>query len=223
MSIRFIHRGERSASRLAWGLIPLAVIIGVLLLMRPSADDPGATVTQLDTRPGAVLLAVNAGESTSDATPGFVPPAAARRDRVLQRLGQFRADYRQMAASMAVHYQAGSPDAENLAEVIAQALAQHGLGRGGAVAAEYADKGSEAWNAGLVVHTAQRHEEIVRRLLAALAPYFSAQVLLVFDDARVNELSLHIVGTPAFTEDGLAIFADMVPMDSGGRHYTLPE
>ena len=206
MSIRFVHRGTRSASRLAWGLIPLAIIIGVLLLLRPPASDPGATATQLESRPGAVLLAVNADSSTTAASPGFVPPAPARRDQVLQRLSQFRADYKQLAPAMAVRYQADSPDSAKLADVLTQALSQYGLDRGTATSEPIPDAGGEDWSASIIVHTAQGDEETVRRLLQALAPYFSAQVLLVFDDTRISELTLRIMAAPAFTEDGLAVF-----------------
>lgn len=207
MSIRFIRRGERSASRLAWGLIPLAIIIGLLLLMRPPVSDSGATVTQLESRPGTMLLAVNAEASAMNTAPGFVAPAPARRDRVLQRLGQFRSDYKQLAPSMVVHFRQDSPDAARVAEVISQALSHYGLGRDGATAAEPPATGSGSRDPGLVVHTAQRDEAMVRRLLEALAPYFSAQVLLVFDDTRASDLTLRIVGTPRFTEDGLAVFS----------------
>ena len=141
MSIRFVHRGTGSVSRLAWGLIPLAIIIGVLLLLRPPASDPGATATQLDSRPGAVLLAVNADSSTTAASPGFVPPAPARRDQVLQRLSQFRADYKQLAPAMAVRYPVDSPDGAKLADVLTEALSQFGLDRGAATSEPIPDNG----------------------------------------------------------------------------------
>ena len=206
MSIRFIHRGTRSASRLAWGLIPLAIIIGVLLLLRPPASDPGATATQLETRPGATLLAVNSAGNAAAVAPGFVPPAPARRDQVLQRLSQFRADYKQLAPAMTVDYPPDSPDSAKLADELTRALSQYGLDRGAATAGPTPDNGGGNWSAPMVVHTAKGNEETVRRLLEALAPYFSAQVLLVFDDTRINELTLSIRATPAFTEDGLAVF-----------------
>ena len=176
MSIRFVHRGTRSASRLAWGLIPLAIIIGVLLLLRPPASDPGATATQLESRPGAVLLAVNADSSATAASP------------------------------MAVRYQADSPDSAKLADVLTEALSQYGLDRGNVSSKPIPDTGGEDWSASIIVHTAQGDEETVRRLLQALAPYFSAQVLLIFDDTRISQLTLRIMVAPAFTEDGLAVF-----------------
>ncbi|MEQ8803083.1 MAG: hypothetical protein RLP45_13680, partial [Haliea sp.] len=147
MSIRFVHRGTRSASRLAWGLIPLAIIIGVLLLLRPPASDPGATATQLETRAGATLLAVNAAGTAAPAAPGFVPPAPARRDQVLQRLSQFRADYKQLAPAMTVGYPPDSPDSAKLAEELTRALSQYGLDHGAVTAEPIPGDGGGNWSA----------------------------------------------------------------------------
>ena len=125
---------------------------------------------------------------------------------MLQRLSQFRADYKQLAPAMAVRYQPDSPDSAKLADVLTQALSQYGLDRGTATTEPIPDTGGENGSASIVVHTAQEDEETVRRLLQALAPYFSAQVLLLFDDTRISELTLRITSAPAFTEDGLAVF-----------------
>ncbi len=182
------------------------MIIGLLLLLRPPASDPGATATRLETRPGATLLAVNADENVTIAGSGFVAPAPARRDQVLQRLSQFRADYKQLAPAMTVRYPPDSPGSAKLADELNQALSQYGLDRGAATAEPLPEPGAENWSTPIVVHTAQGDEETVRRLLEALAPYFSAQVLLVFDDTRISELTLRIRTAPEFTKDGLAVF-----------------
>ncbi|PLW82266.1 hypothetical protein CWI75_10845 [Kineobactrum sediminis] len=205
MSIRSVYREGHSASRLAWALIPLALVVGALILLRQPANDATAQVTVVETWPDAEMLSVNPTREQANSTQGFVPPTAERRDQVLQRLSQFRADYKQLAPSMSVSFRPGSSERGQLAETIAQALSQYGLGS--KASGVVPDTTVKNRSAPIVMRAARAHRETVHRLLEALAPYFSAQVLLVFDDdTRIDALTFHISGTPAFNEDGLAIF-----------------
>ncbi|QIB64348.1 hypothetical protein [Kineobactrum salinum] len=204
MSIRFLRRRRRSLSKLAWGLIPLALIVATLLLLRPSGSDDGsADISLVASYPDAELWAVNPGLRPGAAGQEFVAPNSARRNRVLQRLGQFRADYRQSAPFLTISHSAGSPARRQFARELAGVLAQHDLGAAGAGPAP-AEAEREA---DIIVRAARRDQNIVRALLQALSPYYSAHVLLLFDESiRLDRLSLHIAGDPTFTREGLAIF-----------------
>lgn len=153
----------------------------------------------------AEILAVNPIEERLDSSQGFIPPAAERRNQALQRLGQFRADYKQLAPSMKVSFKPGSSERAQLAATIERALSQYGLGYRSAE--EVSDVAVQNRQASVMVRAPRSHRETVHRLLEALAPLFSARVLLIFDDdIRIDALTLHIEETPMFSEDGLAIF-----------------
>lgn len=210
MSIQFIHRRRRSLSKLAWGLIPLTLIVATLLLFRQPDTGNTAAIEVVTTYPGAQLLAVNPTLRRDDADGQFVAPDSARRNRVLQRLGQFRADYRQAAPFLTISHSPGSPGRQQFAAEVAGALAQHDLGATGtapnltndAIMDETGDG-----QADMRVRAARRDRNIVRELLWALSPYYSGRVLLVFDDSvRLDNLSLHIGGNPVFTREGVAVF-----------------
>ncbi|GGB91292.1 hypothetical protein GCM10011352_16670 [Marinobacterium zhoushanense] len=135
-----------------------------------------------------------------------------RRARVLQNLAEFRATYQQLAPFLEIKAVPGEAR-EKLAQRLGQALGHYGLGR---AVKDDADSFPDRRRAALVLRGARDDAEIIKRLLAALSPYLSGDVLVQFnDDQRIDRLQLYLLGDPGFTKEGVAVFSNLVSGTGG--------
>ena len=68
--------------------------------------------------------------------------------------------------------------------------------------------------ADILLYTRKENREIAHRFLAAISPYISGEILLVFDERfTLDRLHLVIRGTPRFKSDGSVVF----PGESAGQ------
>lgn len=135
----------------------------------------------------------------------FLAISSANRERVLENLSRFRADYKQLAPFLRV---SASPTLESrslLADQLGRVLARYGLG-GTAPEAVSPPLATEP-GASLVMICNERHLVIAHRFLQALSPYLRGEVLIQFDDGRnVDHMQLFIKGNPRFAPGGTAVF-----------------
>lgn len=204
-SFRHIARDSRF-----WPL--LALLIALLLLMFlvrgwNGGPEPVLEVVASGSGWQRVMVAreggvADTGEPLSDS---FVVISPANRERVLQNLGRFRADYKQLAPFLRVSASPGMPSRSRLADRLGSALAHYGLGR--TVPEVASPPLALEPGASLVLICNESHMEIAHRLLQALSPYFRGEVLIQFDESlRVDTMQLLIGGRPRFTAEGTAVF-----------------
>jgi len=193
-----------------WFLIPLLlVVLGVAYWF--SGSDPEergdvASVTVLSESDDAQWLRLPTVVAAGEVGSRYVEPADALRAGVLQNLAQFRVNYQQLAPYLKVKAAPGLENGQRLAQQLGSVLAHYGLGR---TAASDAQSLPDKRRALLVLRGARKDAEIIRRLLAALSPYLSGEVLVQFDDARrIDQLELYLLGEPGFTKTGVAVFSN---------------
>ncbi len=191
---------------LAWGLIPLAAVIAILLLFfrvppeqqlpLPEVIEQGPDYLQVQLGDGSPTTIGNLREQ-------FVPLAATRRDRLLNRLSEFRAKYKQSSPRLRVWARPGLDSRRRLAESLGGSLAQVGLGH----RIDVLPGPLPTTEIPVVLVCAERDRRIARRLLAALSLQLSGPVELRFDDTvNLDRMALYLLGEPGFTAEGVALF-----------------
>lgn len=190
----------------------LALLVALLLLMflvRGWNGGPEPVLEVVASGPGwhRVMVAREGGiaDTGKPLSDDFVVISSDNRERVLQNLGRFRADYKQLAPFLWVSAPPGIESRTRVADQLGSVLARYGLGRtrSEAVSPPLAIKPG----ASLALICDRRHMEIAHRLLQALSPYLRGEVLIQFDDAlNIDNMQLLIGGSPRFAADGTAIF-----------------
>tara|TARA_R110002072_G_scaffold119380_2_gene252173 strand:- start:1417 stop:2082 length:666 start_codon:yes stop_codon:yes gene_type:complete len=198
---------------IAWLIVPLALFIGLLLLLFGSADDdPAQPKVLAKPSPDTELVSIgSAPASTATAaslTTQFTPPDEQLYQRMGENLRRFRTDFRQMAPAINVSAVPGSKNRDKAVAALADMLASEQLS--GHPDASVADtRAKENVAADLILYTRQANREIVFRFLAAISPYLSGRVLLVFnDDFTLDRLHLVFRDEPLFTPSGAVVFPD---------------
>ncbi len=199
---------RRNIKPLAWGLIPLAIVVAILLLFFRAPEEQQRNLPEvIGQGPGFVQLhlaqvPIADREALSDQ---FRPLSAARRDRLLSHLASFRAEYRQSAPLLRVWARPGRENRRRVAEQLGNSLAQLELGG----MAREAPATVPAGGAPLVLVCAQRDQQIARELLGALSVYLAGEVELRFDESTtLGSLALYVLGDPAFNAEGVAFFGE---------------
>ncbi|MEE4145440.1 MAG: hypothetical protein V2I26_11615 [Halieaceae bacterium] len=199
-----------SYSDIAWWLIPLAVFVGLALLWFGNADEsPGEPVVLAWPSPDTELVATGLSSSSAAATANehasFIPPTGLLHQRVLENLRRFQTEFRQMAPGASVSAAPGSLNRDLVAKALKDLFASTGLTATANVAVN--SPVPETALADILLYTRKENREIVHRLIAAIYPYLSGKILLVFDERfTLDRLHLVIQGTPRFNSDGSVAF-----------------
>jgi len=197
-------------SNIAWWLVPLAVAIGLALLCFCNADkSPAKPVVLARPSPDTELVALAppplAAATTSDRYPDFIPPDGLLQQKVLEHLRRFQTEFRQMAPGASVSSARGSKNRELVAHTLADFFASADLA--GSAGAPTTIPLPETVAADVLLYTRKENREIALRFLAAISPYLSGGILLVFDQRfNLDRLHLMIRGTPRFKADGSVVF-----------------
>ena len=194
-----------SARPLAWLVIPLAVVVTAIILLfgREDADQNLPPLVRGGGQaPDQVVLEGGAGQGDID----YRSVTSARREAALQRLAEFRANYRQARPFVVVSAAATSEPLDKLAREIGGALSLHELG---AYRQDVPDFKSGAGSSELPeMHLAPRDTHIARELLWALEPFLGGRISLVYDaELRIDQIQLRMQGRPWFSAEGEATFA----------------
>jgi hypothetical protein len=186
---------SRSAAPLAWGLIPLLLLIGILIFFFGDTDSDRINVVSLEQTPSGERVWL--GETDvpdrewSDA---FIPPSEAVRSALLRALAGFRGERPQQGIRLEVSAVDDNEAGRQVARQIGAALGQYNLGRNRAASAEHS------------VHITQLrvspHDRgMVYHLLSALSPYLKGEVWIQYDD-NAETMILHLADNPVFGGDG---------------------
>ncbi len=186
---------SRSAAPLAWGLIPLLLLIGILIFFFGDTGNDRSNVVSLEQTPGGERVWLGEtdvpDQEWSDA---FIPPSAAVRSALLRALASFRGERPQQGIRLEVSAVDDNEAGRQVARQIGAALGQYSLGRTRAAPTEHS------------VHITQLraspHDRgMVHHLLSALSPYLKGEVWIQYDD-NAETMILHLADNPVFGGDG---------------------
>ena len=136
------------------------------------------------------------------------PDAGAARQQILQSLGQYAADFKQLRPQMEVWAAPGLDARVTLARRIGDALAHHNLGQLNQSANPPAAI-ANIHNGALLI-CAEADSELARHLLAALTPYLSGRISVRFDsELAAQSMKLYLFGKPYFNTEGQATFDEV--------------
>lgn len=188
---------SRSVTPLAWGLIPLLLIIGILIFFFGDTDSERVNVISLEQTSGGERVWLGEtdvpDQEWSDA---FIPPSEAVRSALLRSLASFRSERVQQGIRLEVSAVDNNETGRQVARQIGAALGQYSLGRTRASPTEHS------------VHITQlraspRDQGMVHHLLSAMSPYLKGEVWIQYDDnANAETMILHLADNPIFGGDG---------------------
>lgn len=198
-------------STIAWWIVPLALFIGLLLLVFGSADeDPAQPVVLAHPSPHTELVSIGSVSVSTAAslTAHFTPPDEQLYQRTKENLRRFRTDFRQMAPAITVSAIPGSKNRYKAVAALADMLASEQLAADPSASA-VDTRTQESVEADLTLYTREANRDVVFRFLTAISPYVSGRVLLVFnDDFTLDRLHLVFRSEPWFTPSGAVVFPD---------------
>ncbi len=191
---------------LGWGLIPLFLVVLLLILLGrtwgPAEPGPVVVLDRTDQVQKVRLGSLAQVERLED---HYIAPGAQRRERVLQGLSRFRADYKQLAPRLEIYAAPGSVSRRKVATRLGEALANYGLGQ--AVPAGEHGVPAKTGESPIWMRVSPSDLNIAHRLLAALSPYLAGEIAIEMDaGVGTGSMSLTLLGEPRFTETGLAVF-----------------
>ena len=198
-------------SGIAWWIVPLALFIGLLLLVFGSADeDPAPPVVLEHPSPDTELVSIGSVPVSTAAslTAHFTPPDEQLYQRTGENLRRFRTDFRQLAPAITVSAVPGSKNRDKAVAALADMLASEQLAADPS-ASPVDTRTQESVEADLVLYTREANRDIVFRFLTAVSPYVNGRVLLVFNnDFTLDRLHLVFRREPWFTPSGAIVFPD---------------
>lgn len=199
------YRKLHPAGRLGiWGLL---ILIATGVVFFAVSNNEGIDDADF---PGVVTL-TDAGEMhvvqlgpTDEAAPydRYQPVTAQVRDRVLQRLGEFRAAYKQLGPRVAVEVAPGEAAHRQVAQGLIEMLARYGMNAPAAATDREA-----AAKQPIILYCSPEDLPVAYALLSAVAPYIRGNVAIIKDRAYpASRMRLRLQGTLRFTEAGAAVF-----------------
>lgn len=166
---------SRNLSPQAWLLIPLALLVGGLILFFGQTDD-NASVRVVQSSSSGMVLSIGPGEGGPPGTAG----AKARRAQALANLAEFRAHYQQLSPFVSViaidDSAAGGAFARELGDLLAE------LNLGNRVKQPPAATGGED-SAAIRLRCAPGDGSVARDLVAALSPLLRGSATITFDQS----------------------------------------
>jgi len=207
-----------SYSNIAWFLLPVALLSGLLILLFDTSAIRTSQPQVLGRpAPGTELVSIRAPATTSagDSVADYVPPDELIHRQVLEKLRLFRTEFRQMAPGVTVSAAPGSAGRNMVAKTLSKFLASAEFATGTGEPSTTALP--EQAGADLLLYTREENREIVFQFLTALSPYLNGRVLLVFDHrATLGRLYLVVAGTPRFASNGRVVFpVEAAPAGAG--------
>ena len=125
------------------------------------------------------------------------------RQQVLQSLGEYAADFKQLRTQLKVWAEPGSTERNKLVQRMGNALARYSLG--GVI--QEANLSFTRPDEGVLMICAAADKDLALRILAALSPFISGKVSIHFDtDLAAQSMHLYLFGVPYFNNQGQANF-----------------
>lgn len=197
---------RQNVKHLAWGLLPLAVLVVGLIVIFGVPEDRRLSSPTITER-GESYMHLQLGQAVKadgmELSSQFTPLSSDRRDQLLNSLSRFRAQYKQSAPQLRVWAPPGSENAQRVARQLGTSLAQLGLGK----TVRRAPGPVPDSDAPMVLMGTEKDQNIIRQLLTALSFHLAGDMEVRFDDTvSLDNLILYLPGEPRFTPEGIAYF-----------------
>lgn len=194
---RLTGNPSRSIAPLAWGLVPLFLVIGVLIYVFGDAPSQSSNLLTMERSSSGERVWLGSSDIPDRAwSESFVPPNDAVRTALLQELARFRGERVQQGIELEVTAAASNEAGQQVARQIGSALGQYSLGK----ARDTDERASISFT---TLRAAPRDRGMVHALLTALSPYLKGEVWIQYDEsANTRSLTLHLADHPHFGDDG---------------------
>ena len=191
---------ERSLASQAWLLIPLALLIGGLVLYFGRGSDENQAVRVLESTASGMVLYIppgrNAGQALTADDSGKANQAA--RKAAMVKLAEFRAHYQQLSLFVGVIATDDSAAGAAFAGELGDLLAQFNLGNRVKHTPILTDAGD---GAPIVLRCGPGDVSVARDLLSALAPLLQGKATIAFDPG-LGVADLLLAVSPAARHSG---------------------
>lgn len=189
--------GSRSAAPLAWGLIPLFLIIGIIIFFFGDLDARHDGIHIMERAPTGERVWLGSADIPDHAwSAAFIAPNDEVRTALLESLSSFRGERVQQGVQLEVSAADANEAGRQVARQIGSALGQYGVGR--------ARTASTTGPAPITqLRASPRDRGLVLHLLSALSPYLKGEIWIQYDEsASTRSMTLHLADDPLFANDG---------------------
>lgn len=184
-------RGIASASRLAWGVPLLLLLVAALIYLTGAERAPEGSPLVVVERASSHQWLRLGNSATVQGARDFGAMSETEREGTRQALSRYRAAYNVVGPRVAVTY-AGGERAREAARSLGELLARYNLGhyQSPAEAGDLPDRG----RAGIRLFCARADEPLAHDLLRALSGALHGEVFLGFDDSLGAGRMLLVIG-----------------------------
>jgi hypothetical protein len=197
---------HNKTKRQAWLFVPILLVIIVLIALFGNNDNiKHSQPTVLESSPVGMLVKLPFATTIKaiDWQAQWDPSLNMPRQQVLQSLGEYAADFKQLRTQLQVRAEPGSIEKNKLVQRIGNALARYSLG--GVI--QEANPALTRPDEGVLLICAAADKNLALRILAALTPYVSGNVSIHFDtELAAQSMQLYLFGVPYFNDQGQANF-----------------
>jgi hypothetical protein len=197
---------HNKTKRQAWLLVPILFVIILLIALFGDRDNiKHSQPTVLESTPVGMLVELPFATTTQalDWQTQWDPSLSMPRQQVLQSLGEYAADFKQLRTQLKVWAEPGSTERNKLVQRMGNALARYSLG--GVI--QEANLSFTKPDEGFLMICAAADKDLALRILAALSPFISGKVSIHFDtDLAAQSMHLYLFGVPYFNNQGQANF-----------------
>jgi hypothetical protein len=197
---------HNKTKRQAWLFVPILLVIIVLIALFGNNDNiKHSQPTVLESSPVGMLVKLPFATTIKaiDWQVQWDPSLNMPRQQVLQSLGEYAADFKQLRTQLQVRAEPGSVEKNKLVQRIGNALARYSLG--GVI--QEANPALTRPDEGVLLICAAADKNLALRILAALTPYVSGNVSIHFDtELAAQSMQLYLFGVPYFNDQGQANF-----------------
>jgi hypothetical protein len=197
---------HNQTKRQAWLLVPILLVITLLIALFGDRDNiKHSQPTVLESTPEGMLVELPFATTTKalDWQTQWDPSLSMPRQQVLQSLGEYAADFKQLRTQLQVWAEPGSKERDKLLQRMGNALAQYALGG----VMQEANPAFTRPDKGVLLICAAADKDLALRILAALTPYISGKVRIYFDtNLTAQSMQLYLFGVPYFNDQGQANF-----------------
>jgi hypothetical protein len=197
---------HNKTKRQAWLLVPILLVIILLIALFGNSDNiKHSQPTVLESTPVGMLVKLPFASTTKvlDWQTQWDPSLKMSRQQVLQSLGEYAADFKQLRTQLQVWAEPGSIERNKLVQRMGNALAQYSLGGG----IQEANLAFTRPDKGVLMICAAADKNLALRLLAALTPYIGGNVSIHFEtEFAAQSMQLYLFGVPYFNDHGQANF-----------------
>jgi hypothetical protein len=197
---------HNKTKRQAWLLVPILFVIILLIALFGDRDNiKHLQPTVIESTPVGMLVELPFAATTQalDWKIQWNSSLSMPRQQVLQSLGEYAADFKQLRTQLKVWAEPGSTERNKLVQRMGHALARYSLG--GVI--QEANLSFTRPDEGVLMICAAADKDLALRILAALSPFIGGKVSIHFDtDLAAQSMHLYLFGVPYFNNQGQANF-----------------